>query len=94
MCVCACFQLSSSLHLIRYYNGFQKLRQFPPVADNATNVEFTQLLKRLVDEHGPLVESLAAGLRECKSKPVIGDQLKVRYLLSLSERDQKKRHID
>ncbi len=60
-----------------YYRAFQTLRGLPPVDDAESNAEFTALLKRLVDEHSPLVESLAAGLRECKSKPIIGEQLKL-----------------
>ena len=50
--------------------------------DSELNAEFTVLLKRLVDEHGPLVESLAAGLRECKSKPNIGERLQLDEFLN------------
>ena len=60
-----------------YYNAFQTLRNLEDVRDEEANREFTVLLKRLVDEHGPMVEALAAGLRECKSKPIIGDMLKL-----------------
>ncbi|QDZ22725.1 pyruvate dehydrogenase kinase [Chloropicon primus] len=65
-----------------YYNAFQTLRKFPEVKDDESNADFTVLLKRLVDEHGPMVEALAAGLRECKSKPFIGDQLKLDSFLN------------
>ena len=65
-----------------YYNAFETLRNFRVVNDDESNAEFTLLLKRLVDEHGPMVEALAAGLRECKSKPFIGDQLKLDSFLN------------
>jgi [3-methyl-2-oxobutanoate dehydrogenase (acetyl-transferring)] kinase len=65
-----------------YYSAFQTLRNFPEIKDSSSNADFTQLLKRLVDEHSPLVESLAAGLRECKSKPIIGEQLQLDEFLN------------
>eukprot|EP00873_Tetraselmis_striata_P016162 jgi/Tetstr1/436426/TSEL_025256.t1 len=60
-----------------YYHAFQTLRLQQPVLDEAQNADFTRLLKRLVDEHAPMLDSLAHGLRECASKPIIGGRLKL-----------------
>jgi hypothetical protein len=38
----------------------------PQVASQSDNVAFCTLLRRLVDEHAPMLDSLAQGLREAK----------------------------
>ncbi len=35
-----------------YYHAFNTLRNFPPVRTQGDNEHFSQVLRRLVDEHG------------------------------------------
>mmetsp|Transcript_19272 Transcript_19272/g.34834 ORF Transcript_19272/g.34834 Transcript_19272/m.34834 type:complete len:588 (-) Transcript_19272:185-1948(-) len=56
----------------QYYVSFETLRRFPAIKDKQGNQEFTQLLRQHLDQHAPMLESLATGLRECKSKDLVG----------------------
>jgi len=46
-----------------YYHAFQTLRVQPPVLTEEDNVEFTHMLKRLVDEHGVCTSPLPIPLQ-------------------------------
>jgi Mitochondrial branched-chain alpha-ketoacid dehydrogenase kinase len=41
------------------------------------NDKFSNLLSRLVDEHAPMLDALANGLREIKRKPLVGPHLQL-----------------
>lgn len=58
-----------------YYTAFETLRQLPPVSSLEENANFTALLRKMLDEHAPMLDLLAAGLRECKSKELVGSCL-------------------
>ncbi|KAK9818127.1 hypothetical protein WJX72_007548 [[Myrmecia] bisecta] len=58
-----------------YYHTFDTIIQQPLVQTHTENEHFTVLLKRLVDEHAPMLDALAAGLRECSRKPFVGQKL-------------------
>ena len=58
-----------------YYHAFAELIRFPPVDTVQRNREFSGKLKLLIEQHSGVVDSLAAGLRECLQKPGIGEQL-------------------
>ncbi|GBF98531.1 pyruvate dehydrogenase kinase [Raphidocelis subcapitata] len=60
-----------------YHHAFEVLRQLPPVASPADNASFCVLLRRLVDEHAPMLDSLAAGLREAKARALVGPALQL-----------------
>jgi hypothetical protein len=53
----------SNPHIKRVYNAyfhaFETLRVYPPVKSVADNAAFCTLLRRLVDEHGRVLEVLA-----------------------------------
>lgn len=57
-----------------YFHAFEMLRQ-QQVDSLEDNTEFLVLLRRLVDEHAPMLDALASGLRECKSKALVGSRL-------------------
>jgi len=58
-----------------YRHAFDILRDFPPPQNMAENEKFSSLLRRLVDEHAPMLDALATGLREIKKKPLVGPHL-------------------
>ncbi|RMZ55502.1 hypothetical protein APUTEX25_000085, partial [Auxenochlorella protothecoides] len=58
-----------------YFHTLQTLLAVPPVTSLAQNEEFTALLKRLVDDHAPMLDYLATGLREVRSRPLVGERL-------------------
>lgn len=60
-----------------YYHAFNTLRTTAPPRDMKENEAFVALLRRLVDEHAPMLDALAAGLRECRKKPIVGQQLRL-----------------
>jgi len=60
-----------------YYEAFNQLRRLPPVKNAADNERFTEKLKFLVDHFSPMVTELAHGVRECKKKTLVGDQLEL-----------------
>ncbi len=43
----------------------------------AENDKFSNLLRRLVDEHAPMLDALANGLREIKRKPLVGPHVQL-----------------
>lgn len=47
------------------------------VSSPAENVAFCTLLRRLVDEHAPMLDSLAQGLREAKARALVGPALQL-----------------
>ena len=42
-----------------YFHGFTTLKGLPPVTDMAGNDALVRLLRRLVDEHSPMLDALA-----------------------------------
>mmetsp|Transcript_48787 Transcript_48787/g.156255 ORF Transcript_48787/g.156255 Transcript_48787/m.156255 type:complete len:194 (+) Transcript_48787:507-1088(+) len=48
-----------------------------PIETMEDNGEFTAVLKRMVDEHAPMLHALERGLRECKTKPVVGEHIQL-----------------
>jgi [3-methyl-2-oxobutanoate dehydrogenase (acetyl-transferring)] kinase len=58
-----------------YRHAFDTLTAFPPVRDAATQAAFSALLRRLVEEHAPMLDALAAGLREAAARPFTGPRL-------------------
>jgi [3-methyl-2-oxobutanoate dehydrogenase (acetyl-transferring)] kinase len=58
-----------------YRHTFDILRDYPPPQNMAENEKFSSLLRRLVDEHAPMLDALATGLREIKRKPLVGPHL-------------------
>ncbi|KAI8475177.1 MAG: pyruvate dehydrogenase kinase [Monoraphidium minutum] len=71
----------SNPHVMRVYRGyfhaFETLRQLPPVTTPKDNAAFCILLRRLVDEHAPMLDSLAQGLREAKARALVGPALQL-----------------
>jgi [3-methyl-2-oxobutanoate dehydrogenase (acetyl-transferring)] kinase len=69
----------SNPHIRRVYDAyrhaFDTLVAFPPVRDAAGHAAFTALLRRLVEEHAPMLDALAAGLREAAARPFTGPRL-------------------
>lgn len=59
----------------QYYVSFETLRRVPTIRTLEDNQEFTQLLRQHLDSHAPMLDSLATGLRECKSKELVGSCL-------------------
>lgn len=83
-----------------YYHGFQTLKDLRPVADMQQNDHFVKILRRLVDEHSPMLDALAQGMREVRSKPVVGEQLHLDGFLEnmlrsrISRRVMAEQHIN
>ncbi|KAL3141620.1 hypothetical protein ABBQ32_004858 [Trebouxia sp. C0010 RCD-2024] len=83
-----------------YQHAFETLHNLPRVKTVEQNAEFTVLLKRLVDEHAPMLDALAAGLRECNSKPFVGAKLELNSFLEnmltsrISRRVLAEQHIN
>ncbi len=69
----------SNPHIRRVYDAyrhaFDTLLAGPPVVDAASQLAFTTLLRRLVEEHAPMLDALAAGLREAAARPFTGPRL-------------------
>ncbi|KAG2488120.1 hypothetical protein HYH03_013268 [Edaphochlamys debaryana] len=59
----------------QYYVSFETLRRVPPIRTLEDNQEFSQLLRQHLDSHAPMLDALATGLRECKSKELVGQCL-------------------
>jgi len=51
------------------------------------------LLRRLVDEHSPLLDSLANGLREIRQKPLVGEHLRLDPFLEAMLRSRISRRV-
>mmetsp|Transcript_913 Transcript_913/g.2443 ORF Transcript_913/g.2443 Transcript_913/m.2443 type:complete len:544 (-) Transcript_913:136-1767(-) len=58
-----------------YYNSFNALRSVPPVHTLPENAAFCALLRTHMDEHAPMLDMLATGLREVRSKELVGGAL-------------------
>nr|AAV41811.1 pyruvate dehydrogenase kinase-like protein [Chlamydomonas incerta] len=59
----------------QYYVSFETLRRVPTIKTLEDNQDFCQLLRQHLDSHAPMLDSLATGLRECKSKELVGSCL-------------------
>ncbi|KAL4447906.1 hypothetical protein ABPG75_005125 [Micractinium tetrahymenae] len=83
-----------------YHHGFATLRALPPVTSMQQNADFVALLRRLVDEHSPMLDALAQGMREVRSKPIVGEQLHLDGFLEnmlrsrISRRVMAEQHIN
>ncbi|KAL4853660.1 [3-methyl-2-oxobutanoate dehydrogenase [lipoamide]] kinase [Chlorella vulgaris] len=83
-----------------YYHGFATLKDLGPIADMQQNDHFVKLLRRLVDEHSPMLDALAQGMREVRSKPIVGEQLQLDGFLEnmlrsrISRRVMAEQHIN
>ncbi|PSC73841.1 pyruvate dehydrogenase kinase [Micractinium conductrix] len=83
-----------------YYHGFATLKSLAPVTSMQQNEVFVGLLRRLVDEHSPMLDALAQGMREVRSKPVVGEQLQLDAFLEnmlrsrISRRVMAEQHIN
>uniref|UniRef100_F6SPR9 Protein-serine/threonine kinase n=1 Tax=Monodelphis domestica TaxID=13616 RepID=F6SPR9_MONDO len=62
-----------------YIRAFQKLSEFAPIKDQASEAQYCQLVRQLLDDHKDVVTLLAEGLRECRKH--IQDEKLVRYFL-------------
>ncbi len=58
-----------------YRHAFDTLTRLDPVENATQNREFTELLRRLVDEHAPMLDLLASGLREVDARPFAGPRV-------------------
>ncbi|PNW81573.1 hypothetical protein CHLRE_06g252300v5 [Chlamydomonas reinhardtii] len=61
----------------QYYISFETLRRVPTIRTLEENQDFCQLLRQHLDSHAPMLDSLATGLRECKSKELVGSCLRM-----------------
>ncbi|KXZ53308.1 hypothetical protein GPECTOR_7g1202 [Gonium pectorale] len=61
----------------QYYVSFETLRRLPTVKSLEDNADFSQLLRQHLDQHAPMLDCLATGLRECKSKELVGGCLQM-----------------
>jgi len=75
-----------------YYSAFHTLRK-ERVRNINENAQFVSLLKRLVGEHGPLLVALGRGLRECRSKPLVGDNISLDKFLDSMLRSRISRRV-
>lgn len=76
-----------------YYHAFDTLRSTRPAASLRDNEALVALLRRLVDEHAPMLDALATGLRELRSKPVVGGQLRLDGFLENMLRSRISRRV-
>lgn len=76
-----------------YWHAFNTLRNYPIPVDIASNKQFSSLLRRLVDEHAPMLDLLATGLREVRRKPLIGAHLYLDGFLEAMLRSRISRRI-
>ncbi|WIA32443.1 hypothetical protein OEZ86_003265 [Tetradesmus obliquus] len=87
----------SNPHIKRVYNAyfhaFETLRAYPPVKTVADNAAFCVLLRRLVDEHGPLLDLLARGLVEVRAKRLVGPALDLDRFLDAMLRSRISRRV-
>ncbi|KAF6261335.1 alpha-ketoacid dehydrogenase kinase [Scenedesmus sp. NREL 46B-D3] len=87
----------SNPHIKRVYNAyfhaFETLRAYPPVKSVADNAAFCTLLRRLVDEHGPLLDLLARGLVEVRAKRLVGPALDLDQFLDAMLRSRISRRV-
>ena len=76
-----------------YRHAFDTLVSLPPVTTPAANAAFTDLLRRLVDEHAPMLDALAAGLREVSARPFTGPRLDLDPFLDAMLRSRVSRRV-
>ena len=76
-----------------YRHAFDTLRQHTPPRTMAENQQFTSLLRRLVDEHAPMLDALATGMREIKRKPLVGPHLQLDTFLEAMLRSRISRRV-
>jgi signal transduction histidine kinase len=76
-----------------YWHAFNTLRLAPVPTDGASNDRFSALLRRLVDEHSPMLDALAAGLREVRRKPLVGAHLRMDAFLEAMLRSRISRRV-
>lgn len=76
-----------------YLSAFGLLRGLPQISTMEENTEFALLLRRLVDEHAPMLDALATGLRECKGKQLVGPQLQLDAFLDNMLRSRISRRV-
>lgn len=76
-----------------YRHAFDTLVALPPVTTPAANADFTDLLRRLVDEHAPMLDALAAGLREVSARPFTGPRLDLDAFLDAMLRSRVSRRV-
>lgn len=76
-----------------YRHAFDTLVSLPPVTTPAANAAFTDLLRRLVDEHAPMLDALAAGLREVSARPFTGPRLDLDSFLDAMLRSRVSRRV-
>jgi [3-methyl-2-oxobutanoate dehydrogenase (acetyl-transferring)] kinase len=76
-----------------YRHAFDTLVALPPVETPAANDAFTDLLRRLVDEHAPMLDALAAGLREVTARPFTGPRLDLDAFLESMLRSRVSRRV-
>ncbi|CAL5227736.1 g10752 [Coccomyxa viridis] len=76
-----------------YHHAFNTLRQMPEVQTREDNEQLTSVLQRLVDEHAPMLDALAAGFKECKLKPIVGPKLQLDGFLDGMLRSRISRRI-
>lgn len=76
-----------------YYHAFEVLRQLPPVSSPSDNASFCSLIRRLVDEHAPMLDSMAQGLREAKARALVGPALQLDAFLDSMLRSRVTRRV-
>ncbi|KAK9815106.1 hypothetical protein WJX73_007689 [Symbiochloris irregularis] len=76
-----------------YYHAFATLRDMAPVTGFEDNAALDALLRRLLDEHAPMLDALARGLRECRSKAFVGDKLQLDSFLDGMLRSRISRRV-
>ncbi|KAF8071299.1 hypothetical protein HT031_001382 [Scenedesmus sp. PABB004] len=76
-----------------YYHAFETLRRHPRVECTADDAPFCALLRRLVDEHGPLLDLLARGLAEVRAKRLVGRALELDNFLDAMLRSRISRRV-
>ncbi|GAX75682.1 hypothetical protein CEUSTIGMA_g3125.t1 [Chlamydomonas eustigma] len=68
-------------HIRTVYDGYQQafdvLRSFPTVRTHEDNAAFCALLRKQLETHNAMLDLLAAGLRECMSKRLVGSCLQL-----------------
>lgn len=71
----------------------QQHHQTTQVSSPADNAAFCALLRRLVDEHAPVIDSLARGLREAKARALVGPALQLDSFLDSMLRSRITRRV-
>lgn len=91
------FIVVTNPHIKRVYeahwHAFNTLRNHPIPRNSLENEEFTALLRRLVDEHAPMLDLLAMGMREIRRKPLIGSRLALDGFLESMLRSRISRRV-